>query len=278
MQSNHAPQYMNTNTNTLAVSQPSMGEMEKMALAIAKSGLFGMKSPEQALALGLLAVSENKPFASICAEYDVIQGRPALKSQACLARFQQAGGTIQWITRTDKECTIEGKHPAGGTLKVTWTWERATTAGLTNKSNWKQYPTAMLSSRCVAELVRAIYPACLNGVYLAEEVQDFDTNPLGSPLARIEKPVIKAEEATPIVAELVAETEPQEAPELPQTPVDMLISMMTTDNISDDHVLHFLYAKKAIKDRNIYIFDIPEKIINRLIEKWDDVKAFKPAI
>jgi len=269
--------HMNTNTNTLAVSQPSMGEMERMALAIAKSGLFGMKSPEQALALGLLAVSENKPFASICAEYDVIQNRPALKSQACLARFQQAGGTIQWITRTDKECTIEGKHPAGGTLKVTWTWERATAAGLTGKSNWKQYPTAMLSSRCVAELVRAIYPACLNGVYLAEEVQDFDTKAvrIEKPEIKMEKPVIALEESTPIVAEVVEVEAPKE---LPQAPVDLLISMMDADNVSDDHVLHFLYAKKAIKDRNIYIFDIPEKVVNRLIEKWDDVKAFKPAI
>ena len=255
--------------------------MERMALAIAKSGLFGMKSPEQALALGLLAVSENKPFASICAEYDVIQGRPALKSQACLARFQQAGGTIQWITRSDKECTLEGKHPAGGTLQVTWTWDRATSAGLTSKSNWKQYPTAMLSSRCVAELVRAIYPACLNGVYLAEEVQDFDTKPLGREI-KVDKPVIVLEEPAPIVAEVVKETEPQESPEspkeLPQTPIDMLISMMDTDKISDDHVLHFLYAKKAIKDRNIYIFDIPDKVVNRLIQKWEDVKSFKPAI
>jgi len=254
-----------------------MGEMERMALAIAKSGLFGMKSPEQALALGLLAVSENKPFASICAEYDVIQGRPALKSQACLARFQQAGGTIQWIKRTDKECILEGKHPAGGTLQVTWTMDRANAAGLTGKQNWKTYPCAMLSARCVAELVRALYPACLNGVYLAEEVQDFDTKPV-----RIEKPVIKAEEATPIVAELVEETEPQEAPEatkeLPQTPVDLLVSMMTTDNISDDHVLHFLYAKKIITDRNIYIFDIPEKVITRLIKNWEQVKSFKPAL
>jgi len=54
--------------------------------------------------------------------------------------------------------------------------------------------------------------------------------------------------------------------------------MMTTDNISDDHVLHFLYAKKIITDRNIYIFDIPEKVITRLIKNWEQVKSFKPAL
>jgi hypothetical protein len=266
------------NTNTLAISQPSMTDMQSMALAIAKSGLFGMKSPEQALALGLLAVSENKPFASICAEYDVIQGRPALKSQACLARFQQAGGTIQWIKRTDKECVLEGKHPAGGTLQVTWTMDRANAAGLTGKQNWKTYPCAMLSARCVAELVRALYPACLNGVYLAEEVQDFDTKPL-----RIEKPVITAAPESDVITAEVVESEPEEAleapKELPNSPLTMLQSMMWSDEIPDAHVIHFLIAKKLPKvTKTTLLSEVDEKVLERLIAKWDDVKNFKPIL
>ena len=276
---------MNTNTTLANTSQPSMGDMERMALAIAQSGLFGMKSPEQALALGLLAVSENKPFASICAEYDVIQGRPALKSQACLARFQQAGGTIQWIKRTDDECTIEGKHPSGGSLQVTWSMDRARAAGLTGKQNWKTYPCAMLSARCVAELVRAIYPACLNGVYLAEEVQDFDTKPLRieKPEIKVEKPVIALEEPSPIVAEIVEETPIQEAPEEPEaapvTPLDTLASIMWQDEINDAHVIEFLIANKMPKvTRKTLLTELPEKVIERLISKWDAVKGFKPAL
>ena len=35
----------------------------------------------------------------------------------------------------------------------------------------------MLSARVVAEGVRAVFPACLCGVYLAEEVADFDSKP-----------------------------------------------------------------------------------------------------
>lgn len=255
-----------------------MTDMQSMALAIAKSGLFGMKSPEQALALGLLAVSENKPFASICAEYDVIQGRPALKSQACLARFQQAGGTIQWIKRTDKECVLEGKHPAGGTLQVTWTMDRANAAGLTGKQNWKTYPCAMLSARCVAELVRALYPACLNGVYLAEEVQDFDAKPI-----RIERPVITAAPESDVITAEVVESEPEEAleatKELPSSPLTMLQSMMWSDEIPDAHVIHFLIAKKVPKvTKTTLLSSVDEKVIERLIAKWDDVKAFKPIL
>jgi len=84
---------------------------------------------------------------------------------------------------------------------------------------------------------------------------------------KVEPPKIKA---TP--------SEPTPTKELPTSGVDMLIGMMEADKVTDDHVLHFLYAKKAIPDRNVYMFDLPEKVISRLIEKWDDVKAFKPAL
>lgn len=148
-----------------------------MAQAITKSGLFGIKQPEQAVALMLVAQAEGRHPASVASEFDIIQGRPALKSQAALARFQAAGGKIQWTSRGPTKCSAKFSHPQGGELEITWTMERAQAAGLTGKATWKQYPDQMLSARVVAEGVRAVFPACLNGVYLAEEVQDFDTKP-----------------------------------------------------------------------------------------------------
>ena len=268
------------NTTLATTSQPSMGDMEKMALAIAKSGLFSMKTPEQAMGLMLASQAEGKHPLTILSEYDIIQGRPALKSTAALSRFQQAGGKSQWIKRSDDECTIEGSHPAGGTLQVTWTWKRATAAGLTSKNNWRQYPTAMLSARCVAEMVRAVHPACLAGSYLAEEVTDFDTKPLA---LKIEKPVIALEEPAPIVAEVVEETELQEALEVVEkvlnNPLNELASLMWTEEVPDAHVIEFLIANKMPKvTRKTLITELPEKVIERLIAKWDAVKAFKPAL
>lgn len=55
---------------------------------------------------------------------------------------------------------------------MNWTWEQATAAKLTGKDNWKNYPRAMLRSRVIAEAIRAIYPAALGGMLLAEEAQD----------------------------------------------------------------------------------------------------------
>ena len=163
--------------NQIVVNNQSIQDIETMAKAITKSGLFGIKTPDQAVALMLVAQSEGRHPASVASEFDIIQGRPALKSQAALARFQASGGKIQWTSRGPTKCAAKFNHPQGGELEITWTMERANAAGLTGKQTWKQYPDQMLSARVVAEGVRAVFPACLNGVYLAEEVQDFDTKP-----------------------------------------------------------------------------------------------------
>lgn len=152
----------------------SIPEVERMAVAIAESGLFGLKTPQQAFALMLIAQAEGRHPATVAQEYDIIQGRPALKAQAALARFQAAGGRVQWTERGPAACAAEFSHPAGGTLVIRWDMTRAQSAQLTGKENWKKFPDQMLSARVISEGVRAVFPACLNGVYLAEEVQDFE--------------------------------------------------------------------------------------------------------
>lgn len=155
-------------------TQLPMSEVKEMAAVLSGSGLFGVKDPTQAMALMLIAQAEGRHPATIAQEYDVIQGRPALKSQATLARFQAAGGKIQWTKRSDTECAAVLSHPQGGECEICWTLERATKAGLTGKDNWKKFPAQMLAARVVAEGVRAVFPACLNGLYIAEEVQDME--------------------------------------------------------------------------------------------------------
>ena len=141
------------------------------------SGFYGFKNVEQAMALMLQADADGIPFAKAVQQYSVIQGRPSLKAEAMLTRFQENGGSIKWISRTAKSCKLFLSHPKGGELEVEWTLERAKAAGLGDKDNWKKYPVQMLSARCVSEGVRAIYPACLGGCYTPEEVMDFDTEP-----------------------------------------------------------------------------------------------------
>lgn len=147
-------------------------DVQGMAAAIAKSGLFGMKTPDQALALMLVAQAEGQHPATITQDYDIIQGRAARKTHSVLARFQQMGGTVEWHELSDTTAEATFSHKAGGKLRITWTLEQAKKAGLTGKDNWKNYPRSMLRARCIAEGVRAVFPAALGGMMVSEEAQD----------------------------------------------------------------------------------------------------------
>lgn len=148
-------------------------DIERMALAVSKSNLFGMKTPEQAIALMLVAQSEGLHPARAAMEYHVIQGRPALKADAMLARFQNAGGKVEWKDYTDSKVTGIFSHPQGGTVTVEWSMSMAEKAGLTKNPTWRQYPRQMLRARCISEGIRTVYPGVSVGVYTPEEVQDF---------------------------------------------------------------------------------------------------------
>ena len=151
-----------------------MQDIERMGTAIAKSELFGMKTPEQAIALMLIAQAEGMHPAIAARDYHVIQGRPALKADAMLARFQSAGGKVQWEIYTDEEVKATFSHNAGGTITLSWTLAQAKKIGLATKDSWKNYPRAMLRARVISEGIRTVYPGCVVGVYTPEEVGDFE--------------------------------------------------------------------------------------------------------
>lgn len=163
-------------SNELAVY--ALKDMQTMAEAVARSGLFGMKSADQALALMLVAQSENQHPATITQDYDIIQGKACRKTHSVMARFQQMGGKVEWHTLTDSIADATFSHPAGGSLRIEWTIEQARKANLTGKDNWKNYPRAMLRARVIAEGVRAVYPAAIGGMMIAEEASDI---PMYSP-------------------------------------------------------------------------------------------------
>lgn len=154
-------------TNLVPIS-----DMERMAMAVAKSNMFGMKTPEQALALMLVAQAEGVHPAIAVRDYHVVQGRPALKADAMLARFQTAGGRVEWTEYTDQRVAAKFSHPQGGTVEVDWDQARAKAAGLLNKDNWKSYPRQMLRARVISEGVRTVFPGANSGLCTVEEMTD----------------------------------------------------------------------------------------------------------
>lgn len=148
-------------------------DMQRMAVSIARSGLFGVRTPDQALALMLVSQAEGRHPALAARDYDIIQGRPSKKAEAMMRDFQTAGGKITWQEMSDTAAIAEFTHPQGGSLTIKWDMVMARKAGLADKDMWKKYPRQMLRSRCVSEGVRAVFPAATSGMYVPEEIRDF---------------------------------------------------------------------------------------------------------
>lgn len=199
-----------------------MRDVQVMAEAIAKCGFFGVKTKDQALGLMLVAQAEGRHPATIAQEYDIIQGRPALKSAAALARFQHAGGRIEWIRSDATTASAKFRHDLGGELVITWDMDRAKVAGLLGKDNWRKFPDQMLRARVVSEGVRAVFPACLNGMYLAEEVQDFDP------------PTPSRTPSAPIVTDVVVM--PQESDIMESEAIQALLADLKECGVSRDEI------------------------------------------
>ena len=141
-----------------------------MAHNISKSGFFGLKTPEQAAALMLVAQADGLHPAKAATHYHIIQGRPALSADAMLARFQSAGGRVNWDVYGDAEVTGTFTHPQGGSVKISWTLARAKKAGV---GNLEKFPAAMLRARCISEGVRTVFPGVIVGMYTPEEISTF---------------------------------------------------------------------------------------------------------
>jgi hypothetical protein len=151
-----------------------VNDMQTMAKAVAESNLFGIKTPQQAMALMLIAQAEGTHPALAARDYHIIQGRPAIKADAMLARFHAAGGVVEWMDYTDAKVSARFSHPQSSPkpVLIEWTFEQARKIGLVGKDNWKNYPRAMLRARVISEGVRTCYPGIAVGTYTVEEVQD----------------------------------------------------------------------------------------------------------
>ncbi len=152
-------------------------EMKEMAACLSQSGLFGIKNPNQMLALMIISQAEGRHPAIAARDYHIINNIASLRADVILARFQESGGKIEWHALTHELADATFSHPSGSTVRLSWTISDAERAGLTKKdSGWQKYPRAMLRSRLVSETVRTTFPKVLCGLYTPEEVESFTAN------------------------------------------------------------------------------------------------------
>jgi len=154
----------------------SVPDMERMARAIVESGLFGVRTVPQALTLMWLAQAEGRHPVLAARDYHIIEGKPSKTGEAMMRDFLSAHGTVEWHELNDGVAEATFAHPRGGEVRIKWDMERARKAGLLGRKGdmWAKYPRQMLRSRCVSEGIRTVGPMATSGLYVPEEVGDYE--------------------------------------------------------------------------------------------------------
>lgn len=268
--------------NNANITLPDVIRMGEIA---SKSGFLGVRNADEAITLMLVAQSEGRHPMTVAKEYHVINGKPALRADAMLARFQLSGGSVQWKETTDQKVVGVFSHPQGGSVEIEWDMERAKTAGLGpkkdkygNPNNWMKFPRQMLRARCISEGVRAVYPAVLVGFYTKEEVEDFDAPSPAQPSATSDvspDSIRKSATATLKAAAEKAAAQPvKEVEAVPVTsPAEDVAAWIDEAREAADHgvTAEDLKAKAVAKFGGEKFF--PPEVKAALLEIWNAQKA-----
>jgi hypothetical protein len=105
---------------------------------------------------------------------DIIEGTPSMNAEGSAALIRRAGHSLT-IDATNERAIVKGKRrDSGDEMTVTWTMADAKQAKLAGRDNWTKYPRAMLRSRAVSEIARALFSDVFMGItYSPEEVESF---------------------------------------------------------------------------------------------------------
>lgn len=220
-------------------------EIEMMASYMARSGLFGVKDVNHAVALMLIAQAEGKHPATIVNDFDVIQGRAAKKPAAMLRDFLAMGGKVEWHSNTDELAEATFSHPQGGSARIKWDMEDAKRAGLVGKDNWKKYPRQMLRARVTGEGIRTVFPGATSGTFTPEEIEELGPNTDGPIKSR-------TEQARALIPKKEKPAKPAAADEAPPPPaVDDVpeVQVEGTEDIADAEVIETPPAPPADPQR-----------------------------
>lgn len=150
----------------------NLEELKDMAGILARSGCFGAKTMEGAFALMARGMSMGLPVLTALSEMHLIEGRAELSADLMAAMILRSGLCEEWtwVSVTATRCELRTKRRGSAPTSVVWTIERAKTAGLDGRANFKRFPEAMLRARAISELARMVYPDVTSGVYVYGEV------------------------------------------------------------------------------------------------------------
>lgn len=169
-------------SNALAVRQSLTPQTWEMIAAVGpamhRSRLFGVSSPEMAMAIMLKGHELGMGLAASFEFVQVVEGKPALSPRGALAIIQSsplcAGLKIEDI-RDDQgkpqACRVWMKRTNGFEYTVEWTMAEAVASGVVKPgSGWDKYPANMLRWRAVGFCADVVFPDVIGGMKRVDEL------------------------------------------------------------------------------------------------------------
>ena len=166
----------------------AIAEIKEIANEIAESRLYpGIKTAAQAFVLMMLCEADGLLPIEAVRRYHMMDTGPSMRADTILATFQSKGGRVKWVEASTEVCEAQFSHPVNHPEPVTvrMTLKRFVDCGLATswkdgksflKTNWKNFPDAMLKARVSSAGVRMVMPGVVVGIYTPEEMDDIDSN------------------------------------------------------------------------------------------------------
>jgi len=167
--------------------------MKDMSSMLVKTGFLPqtIQTPQQAISIMLKGRELNIPPMQALSQINVIKGKPAISSELMLALIyrQCPSVELEWTEMTDTvvACKVK-RHSKQNWQAFKWTLQDADKAGLLSNHSWRKYPRALLRSRVVSEMARAVFPDAIMGCsYTPEELGE--TVNEECEIIKVEKPI-----------------------------------------------------------------------------------------
>lgn len=102
---------------------------------------------------------------------DIVEGAPAIRAKGMRGLLKRHGHEIWVEESTATRAVVCARHKGSQRVeRSVWNLDRAKTANLLGKHNWKLYPQDMLLNRATAEAARLAAPDVMLGLYTVEEL------------------------------------------------------------------------------------------------------------
>lgn len=151
-----------------------------------------IQTPEQAITIAMAGRELGLPPMTSFRLIHLIEGKPTMAAELLLALAYKRvpGFRLDVLKTNDEGCAVSYWRPGmeQASPPFVFTVQHANRAGLTGKSNWKNYPAAMCRARAIAAALRVGAADATLGMLSTEEaldgVDDFGTQVVEQPAAQ----------------------------------------------------------------------------------------------